>query len=465
MKKTDVTQPVAMATPFAEGVYSTTSTDDFEIPAATSTTADDSCVMDDGFLPITSTALDDGGKAPERKNFNGMFYLSTDQRFFLQNGGFITYNPDVATAIGGYPQDAILDFIDSNGNYKKVRSLIDDNSNNFVADETLIDGTNWEEISMGGGSSRNIGEIVASSLPLTDAGLHILDGTLIDGNGIYSAFVDYIAGLDLTASLFCTEAEWQASVTQYGVCGKFVYDATANTVRLPKYSNQIYTQELDTTTPVVGNGMSLGLTDSISNFGISAGNTGQTDITRFYDACYNIPVGNYASSTASTNHNVRGVGVVSDSTSGLIADLSDITTSLDGYYYIVVATLTKTDIQVDIDEIATDLNNKVDKSDLAEVQCVVETYSNGTSWYRVYSDGWCEQGGVYNKTASGQSTITLLKSYANTNYQVLLTPQYSSNLTNMTALYSKATNSFIVIGNNNNSNYYEQWQACGYIEV
>ena len=167
MKKTDVTQPVAMATPFAEGVYSATSTENFEIPAATSTTADDSCVIDDGFLPITSTALDDGGKAPERKNFNGMFYLSTDQRFFLQNGGFITYNPDVATAIGGYPQDAILDFIDSNGNYKKVRSLIDDNTNNFVADETLIDGINWEEALTGANIQLSNVDSTITSIPPT----------------------------------------------------------------------------------------------------------------------------------------------------------------------------------------------------------------------------------------------------------------------------------------------------------
>ena len=31
---------------------------------------------------------------------------------------------------------------------------------------------------------RNIGEIVASPLPLTDAGLHLLDGSLIQGGGI-----------------------------------------------------------------------------------------------------------------------------------------------------------------------------------------------------------------------------------------------------------------------------------------
>lgn len=153
MKKIDVTQPYAMTSPFADGVYSSVSTSDFEIPADTSTAPDDTCVIDDGFLPITSTDLDDGGIAPERKNFNGMFYLSTDQRFYLQNGGFITYNSNVATAIGGYPQDAVLGYIDGQGTYKLVRSLIDDNTNDFTQDETLIDGEHWEEIAMGGGGS------------------------------------------------------------------------------------------------------------------------------------------------------------------------------------------------------------------------------------------------------------------------------------------------------------------------
>ena len=43
----------------------------------------------------------------------------------------------------------------------------------------------------GNSSSRNIGEVVQSTLPLVDAGLHLLDGSLIRGNGVYSDFVRY----------------------------------------------------------------------------------------------------------------------------------------------------------------------------------------------------------------------------------------------------------------------------------
>ena len=91
-------------------------------------------------------------------------------------------------------------------------------------------------------SPRNIGELVYSSLPLTDANLHLVDGSLLNGSGIYASFVSHIATLyadSLNAGLFITESEWQTQVNTYGVCGKYVYDSTNNTVRLPKITGII----------------------------------------------------------------------------------------------------------------------------------------------------------------------------------------------------------------------------------
>lgn len=86
---------------------------------------------------------------------------------------------------------------------------------------------NWdildEAISDTGGA-RNVGEIVASTIPLTDAGLHLLDGAVLSSNGVYLDFVTYIDGLaNSYPDLFTTEANWQSAVATYGVCGKFVY--------------------------------------------------------------------------------------------------------------------------------------------------------------------------------------------------------------------------------------------------
>ena len=42
------------------------------------------------------------------------------------------------------------------------------------------------------------------------------------------------------------------------------------------------------------------------------------------------------------------------------------------------------------------------------------------TWYNLYSDGWCEQGGC-SSVATATTTITLLKSYANANYSLSMT--------------------------------------------
>lgn len=57
--------------------------------------------------------------------------------------------------------------------------------------------------------------------------------------------------------------------------------------------------------------------------------------------------------------------------------------------------------------------NKVDKAGNA---WVVESYRNGTEWYRVWSDGWIEQGGYFEKQQDTALTVTFLKPYVDVNY-------------------------------------------------
>jgi hypothetical protein len=102
---------------------------------------------------------------------------------------------------------------------------------------------------------------------------------------------------------------------------------------------------------------------------------------------------------------------------------------------------------------------------------VVETYQNGSSWYRVWSDGWCEQGGVQSNmdsTGTGQRTISLLKPFADTNYSVQVSwtnPATQSPGTVWTGcLRSRSVNSFVI--NKDNKTYVTEytWQASGYIK-
>ena len=135
MQSTDLVAPLAIQTAVCKNGNK-------NIPSQTAS-GTDTCSINLGFLPITSDPLDDGGVAPERTDFNGLFYLATDQRVFLQNGGFITFDATVSSAIGGYPRGAILTHVDSNGNIGFVKSLIENNTQNFVTTPSKIDGVNW----------------------------------------------------------------------------------------------------------------------------------------------------------------------------------------------------------------------------------------------------------------------------------------------------------------------------------
>ena len=80
-----------------------------------------------------------------------------------------------------------------------------------------------------------------------------------------------------------------------------------------------------------------------------------------------------------------------------------------------------------LDSVVTTLNNKadIDLNNVDESKSIlVDSYTNGTSFYRVYSDGWCVQGGSINgdETAAGLScTVNLLKPYPDTHYNVQMT--------------------------------------------
>ena len=53
---------------------------------------------------------------------------------------------------------------------------------------------------------------------------------------------------------------------------------------------------------------------------------------------------------------------------------------------------------------------------------VVETYSNGADYYRLYNDGWIEQGGVKSNVTEATTTyVTLFKEMRDTNYNVMVT--------------------------------------------
>lgn len=102
---------------------------------------------------------------------------------------------------------------------------------------------------------------------------------------------------------------------------------------------------------------------------------------------------------------------------------------------------------------------------------ITEAYANGTSWYRVYSDGWCEQGGMIAITNPGQEelySVTFLKEYANTNYTLTNCGLQRYNASNpATFSFSKSVSGFsgdFNVGKDSSAvGQGIYWQTCGYI--
>ena len=206
-----------------------------------------------------------------------------------------------------------------------------------------------------------IGQIIQSIIPLSDAGLHLLDGSLIQGNGIYDDFIQYIADLSNDyPSCFTNEATWQNTVSSKGSCGKFVYDSTNNTVRLPKITGFI---EGTVNNNELGDLINAGLpniTGAIGHFDVWG--YGDAAIRRA-DGAFNFCDGqNNLQRSVTIQSNVAGndyrnVDFNASRSSSIYGNSSTVQPqSIKVFYYIVIATTTKTEIEVDIDNVVTDLN-------------------------------------------------------------------------------------------------------------
>ena len=102
------------------------------------------------------------------------------------------------------------------------------------------------------------------------------------------------------------------------------------------------------------------------------------------------------------------------------------------------------------------------------IECIESWHDDKGNWYRIYSDGWCEQGGVHITTNRDFNTVTLFKSYIDTNYSVIF--NHEIDITNHASYvgypttYQKTRNSWNYTPPVNISNNPRiRWETKGYI--
>jgi hypothetical protein len=380
-----------------------------------------------------------------------------------------------------------------------------------------------------GGGGLEIGDIGFTQMAIDESKgkRRILNGQVIIQDQ-YVQFTNIVKNsITLNPDLACTEEEWQTAVTMStaGVCYKYVIDDEGGTIRLPKYPNY-FIAGVNNIASVVGNGMTLGLTNGSTNVGIMQYTSGP--IFRGDGYGQNLPYDHNTNDDTTVSRN-SFVGVTTDPTkSGIEAQINQ--EKIIGTYFIQVATGAETEdniineielnnpfslldykyseyelnnlswlrsngqynskaiypavyelllkiyngtetkagvsVKLWTDTSATDydfrintaeetfrlpvsvnnsaqgylyfyvgetvqnanlinaarieekISGKLDKSVVKAY--IIETYVNGTSWYRLWSDNWCEQGGIITVSTNvykGQE-VTLLKAYKDTNYHI-----------------------------------------------
>lgn len=226
--------------------------------------------------------------------------------------------------------------------------------------------------------------------------------------------VDLPSGTKYTKRGLSVKLPTASDITDYD----FVINTTDETFRLPLKNGQ--EGALIKQAPVVGNGNALGV----------YGTDGTSLVTNYlYEASSGAGIFSEASSssvpvagssvTGSTGQysNSTFVGVSnSASKSGLVAQLSDATipTNYNLYYY-VGETVQNVNL-IDAGRIGENLANKLDTPPRYPVE--ISDKSLMPSWYIVYNDGWCEQGGHLPQIASNNNDfpVTFLKPYKDANY-------------------------------------------------
>ena len=225
---------------------------------------------------------------------------------------------------------------------KLFHSLKDGNIGN-----TLDNTEYWEELKLGG-----------SGLEICDIGLALyvdetkglrryLNGQIVDINTNTQAFLNRLLEIKNTnPDYFTTEDNWQAEALLNidGCVYKFVLNYSGETVvsvRLPKYPDYV---EINAggTLPVVGNGMTLGITNGSGTAGFYHYQA-NTAFVNVETSRYGTPVGGSVGDKAGTLYG--GLGVTTDPTkSGIQTTLKQ--TKLKMRYFIQIATGSETEANI-----------------------------------------------------------------------------------------------------------------------
>lgn len=188
----------------------------------------------EGFPAITMQPKESGGLPPRGQDMNGILNELSQFNQYQQMGG--TYGLDNNILInGGYAKNSIV--YQDDGIY---RSLVDNNTDDFVDDPSVI-GSTWQLIvdyNTNSGSNGVPGQL--SPFFRTDAptGWLRCDGTQYTKSSFPDFWDDYLTQNKMPT---CSYAEYATEISDNnGNCGKFAVDLVNLTFKVPTIQGQVF---------------------------------------------------------------------------------------------------------------------------------------------------------------------------------------------------------------------------------
>ncbi len=299
---------------------------------------------------ITDLISVDANNGLNKGNDGKMFVVDAANADNITSGTLpVDRLPNSGVSAGSYPYPVNLQ-VNDKGQIVSVQAG-EPGANNANTDLSNITEAGKEIIKQNSGSSLPIGTMFFSQGFVDETkGLQIkANGQILSNNANTKGFINWVAeSAALNPDFATTEQNWQAeaALSPDGVCGKYVINyGTDNeivSVRLPKMPDWAV-QSIYGNVPVIPDGLTVGLTDGINNFGLIYSSDGNRILAHSND--YGVPTGS-AIASGSVNPKVNTTLGFASKT-GLKALLSDITsTKIKGAWYIQIATGQKTEVNI-----------------------------------------------------------------------------------------------------------------------
>lgn len=302
--------------------------------------------------------------------------------------------------------------------------------------------------------------VVGASVYRYDVGVNSMffDGTVetLTSNGF--TFTSIFEGSSYTVTRDSSKDTSILHPTAWITDNDFEINTSDETFRLPLKNG---TEGMFGGGAVVGNGYGLGLTPDGSNLFMLSKYGGDGNDTNSRPSGPHgapVPVGGSAGAMGGGYTNIAW-GVHPDpAKSGLVVANAGVVPDGWALYYYVGATVQNANL---ID--AGRMQEQITNINAPSRGYLVQSYVNGTSGYRVYSDGWCEQWGRITLGQDASVSVTFLKPFMNASYYAnwISCNGYTQNGEGTRACDNLTTTSMRIY-NGQDCAMLANWYACGY---